>query len=99
MQSSDQALVGASGMKSAVDLYTDDLNRISGQDLYEAIRTFTRISEPLSARPREGYALDFKEEWSDRALHTVVWIRSYLWRFVDSGCFRERCTATRACRG
>lgn len=56
----------------APDLYTDDFSRLNDADTLKAIETFTRISEPIEATPREGFALDFKEEWGDRALRTVA---------------------------
>lgn len=55
----------------AVDLYKDDFSRLADADVFNAIEAFTRISEPLAVRPRESFVLDFKEDWSDGALHTV----------------------------
>lgn len=55
----------------AVDLYKDDFSRVPDADVFNAIEAFTRISEPLAVRPRESFVLDFKEDWSDGALHTV----------------------------
>ena len=56
----------------AVDLYKDDFSRIADADVFRAIEAFTRISEPMDVRPRESFVLDFKEDWSERALHTVA---------------------------
>lgn len=55
----------------AVDLYKDEFSRLADADVFTAIQAFTRISEPLAVRPRESFVLDFKEDWSDGALHTV----------------------------
>lgn len=54
------------------DLYKADLHHISQQDLYESLVAFTRIDQPTSSRPREGYLLDFKEDESVRTLHNVA---------------------------
>lgn len=54
-----------------MDLYKDDFSRLADEDVFKAIEAFTRISEPLAVRPRESFVLDFKEDWSDGALHTV----------------------------
>jgi Schlafen, AlbA_2 len=57
----------------ADDLYKIDLQRTSGAELYSAVETFTGVNAlPLDQRPREGYLLDFKQEWSERALQTVA---------------------------
>jgi hypothetical protein len=56
----------------ATDLYSADLGAISGSELYRAILEFIRLELPLDGRPREGYLLDFKEDLSDRFLHTVA---------------------------
>jgi hypothetical protein len=56
----------------ANDLYSADLKSIAGNDLYQAISEFTRIDKPVADRPREGYLLDFKEDLSDRFLHSVA---------------------------
>src|SRR5215469_5517417 len=56
----------------AVDLYTDDLSGLSNQQVYDAIEAFTRLADPVDARPREGFVLDFKQDWSDSALSTVA---------------------------
>ncbi|PYV29359.1 MAG: hypothetical protein DMG22_23210 [Acidobacteria bacterium] len=55
-----------------IDLYKADLARISSAELYEAVKSFTRVDEDLDQRPREGYVLDFKQEWGDKALQTVA---------------------------
>ena len=56
----------------ATDLYSADLRTISGNDVYKAITEFLRLDLPKENRPREGYLLDFKEELSDRFLHSVA---------------------------
>jgi len=57
----------------ADDLYKIDLQRTSGAELYSAVVTFTGVNAlPLDQRPREGYLLDFKQEWSERALQSVA---------------------------
>jgi hypothetical protein len=56
----------------ATDLYSADLRAIPGSELYRAVLEFVRLELPLDDRPREGYLLDFKEEVSDRFLHTVA---------------------------
>ncbi len=55
-----------------IDLFKDDLSHVSGSVLYESIDAFTRTFDPEANRPREGYTLDFKESWSDKALQTVA---------------------------
>jgi schlafen family protein len=54
------------------DLYKADLSRISQQDLYESVAAFTRVDQPLSSRPHEGYLLDFKEDSGVRTLRNVA---------------------------
>jgi hypothetical protein len=54
------------------DLYSADLGRISGGELYDAISEFTQINSPCEDRPREGYLLDFKQDLSSRFLHSVA---------------------------
>lgn len=56
----------------STDLYSADLGRISGSELYEAISDFTQISSPSEDRPREGYLLDFKQDLSPRFLRSVA---------------------------
>lgn len=56
----------------AIDLYSADLKTISGSTLYQAICDFTRLDLLRDDRPREGYLLDFKEDLSDRFLHSVA---------------------------
>jgi len=60
------------GMNMAVDLYKDDFSRLTDVEVFQGIEAFTRITEPIALRPREGFVLDFKGEWGDRALHTVA---------------------------
>lgn len=55
----------------AVDLYKDDFSRLTDVEVFQGIETFTRITEPIAVRPRESFVLDFKEDWSEGALHTV----------------------------
>jgi len=55
-----------------LDLYRDDLNRPSGTELYSAIESFCRMSEPIDNRPQESYLLDFKQEWGEKSLRTVA---------------------------
>lgn len=56
----------------ASDLYKIDLQRTSSADLYASVKAFTATNLPLDERPREGYLLDFKQEWGDKALQTVA---------------------------
>ena len=56
----------------SIDLYRDDLNRASRNELYDAIAAFIRLDEPPDQRPREGYLLDFKQEWGEKGLRTVA---------------------------
>jgi hypothetical protein len=60
------------GRFMANDLYSADLRTISGSELYRAISEFIRLDQPIEDRPREGYLLDFKEDLSDRFLHSVA---------------------------
>jgi hypothetical protein len=53
-------------------LYRFDLQRSSAAELYAAVDEFTATKQPVEQRPREGYLLDFKQQWSDTALHTVA---------------------------
>jgi hypothetical protein len=55
-----------------VDLYRDDLERLSAEEFYSAVREFTGIDGPLEDRIAEGYLLDFKSEWNEGALKTVA---------------------------
>lgn len=55
-----------------MDLYSADLQSVSASELYRGIAEFTRIDKPPADRPREGYLLDFKEDLSDRFLHSVA---------------------------
>jgi len=55
-----------------LDLYRDDLDRPSAPELYSAIESFCRISEPTDSRPQESYLLDFKQEWGEKSLRTVA---------------------------
>ncbi len=55
-----------------LDLYRDDLNRASGAELYSAIESFCRVSEPIDNRPQESYLLDFKQDWGEKSLRTVA---------------------------
>ncbi|MGH9326718.1 MAG: AlbA family DNA-binding domain-containing protein [Terriglobia bacterium] len=56
----------------AEDLYRLDLQRVSSTELYDAVESFTSVKLPPDQRPQEGYLLDFKEDWSGRALQTVA---------------------------
>jgi hypothetical protein len=56
----------------AEDLYRLDLQRTPAAQLFAAVEGFTSIKSPPDQRPREGYLLDFKQDWSDSALHTVA---------------------------
>jgi hypothetical protein len=49
-------------------LHQLNLQAVSSSDLYSAIESFTRVSEPIDHRPREGYVLDFKQNWDDSTL-------------------------------
>jgi hypothetical protein len=54
------------------DLYTADLNSLKGQDLFAAVESLLRMSEPIADRLPEGWTLDFKEQWADEMLRHVV---------------------------
>jgi Schlafen, AlbA_2 len=54
------------------DLYKIDLQRTPGAELYAAVNAFTATNLPLEQRPREGYLLDFKQDWSDGTLRTIA---------------------------
>ena len=56
----------------AVDLFSADLFRVTETELYAAVIEFTRCNHPANDRTREGYTIDFKEKWSDRALRVVA---------------------------
>jgi hypothetical protein len=56
----------------AADLFKDDFSRLSSSEVFQAIETFTRMSEPIQNRPRESFVLDFKAQWVDSALCTVA---------------------------
>jgi predicted HTH transcriptional regulator len=56
----------------ADDLYRIDLQRTPAAQLFAAVEEFTCIKSPPDQRPREGYLLDFKQDWSDSALHTMA---------------------------
>jgi hypothetical protein len=55
-----------------IDFYKDDLTAPQDEDLYAAIETFTRIALPQTERMQEGYLLDFKGIWNDKALRAVA---------------------------
>jgi hypothetical protein len=59
-------------MSAEIDLYKDDLAAFSDQELYVAVEAFTGVARPAADRTQEGYLLDFKEAWSERALRTVA---------------------------
>ncbi len=54
------------------DLFSGDLPSVIPSTLYEAIVDFLRTDGPRENRPREGYRLDYKSEWGDKALKTVA---------------------------
>lgn len=58
--------------RMAVDLFSADLFRVTETELYAAVIEFTRCNHPANDRTREGYTIDFKEKWSDRALRVVA---------------------------
>ncbi len=55
-----------------VDLYKDDLSEISSRDLFDAIENFTGVTCSLEDRASEGFLLDFKQEWNEKAVKTVA---------------------------
>jgi hypothetical protein len=56
----------------SVDLFTADFPSIKGADLYNAIVDFTRANLPPDDRTSEGYAIGFKEKWSEKGLRVVA---------------------------
>jgi len=55
-----------------IDLFNDNLDKIQSSDLYRALVDFMRLNDPVSDRPAESWRLDFKRQWSDRALQAVA---------------------------
>src|SRR5260370_22555359 len=55
-----------------IDLYRDDLNAVSGTDLFSAVTAFCRISEAVQDRPQEDYRLDFKQKWKEEAIRVIA---------------------------
>src|SRR6266699_91047 len=56
----------------ADDLYRVNLQSVPGSSLYRLIHEFASMDRPIGDRPREGYLLDYKEDLSDRFLHSVA---------------------------
>src|SRR6267143_3868618 len=56
----------------AATIHHLNLQTVSSSDLHAAIEAFTRVSESIDNRPREGYVLDFKQDWNDSGLKTVA---------------------------
>jgi hypothetical protein len=54
------------------DLLGADLNALSSADIAKAADAFLNLSRPEAERPREGYLLDYKQEWNDKALRVVA---------------------------
>lgn len=54
------------------DLYRVDLQSVPGSSLYRLIHEFTSMDRSIGDRPREGYLLDYKEDFSDRFLRSVA---------------------------
>jgi hypothetical protein len=63
---------GGGELPMANDLYRIDLQRTSAAQLYAAVEDFTAVKLPFNQRPPEGFLLDFKQDWSESALHTVA---------------------------
>ena len=55
-----------------MDLFSADFSRVTDTQLYAAIVEFTRYNLPPNDRTREGYTVDFKEKWGDKALRVVA---------------------------
>jgi predicted HTH transcriptional regulator len=61
-----------------VNLFTDDLNSLSGSEIYAAIEELLCLSDPESERLCEGWTLDFKEQWSDDMLkHAAAFANTF----------------------
>jgi hypothetical protein len=58
--------------KTGVDFYKDDLGTVPAADLFAAIEEFTGVALAPENRTPEGYLLDFKQEWSEKAVKTVA---------------------------
>jgi hypothetical protein len=56
----------------SIDLFSADFSRLGDADLFEVISDFTRQSLPQQDRTQEGYTIDFKEKWTDKALREVA---------------------------
>jgi hypothetical protein len=50
----------------SVDLFTDDLEALQNDELYDAIEEFA------AAQPVEGWRLDYTQQWDDSSLKTVA---------------------------
>jgi hypothetical protein len=57
---------------TGVDFYKDDLGTVEAADLFAAIEEFTGVALAPEDRTPEGYLLDFKQEWSEKAVKTVA---------------------------
>ena len=63
---------GARLWRMTVDLFSADYSRLADSDIYTAIAEFTRQNLLPNDRAQEGYTVDFKEKWSERALRVVA---------------------------
>lgn len=54
-----------------VDLYQDDLSRLTGAELFTAVGAFALLNDVPANRPKEAFVLDLKETWNDKAVQTV----------------------------
>jgi hypothetical protein len=62
----------------SINLYTADLSSVGGTELYEAVETLLRLSDPPAERLSEGWTLDFKEQWSDEMLkHATAFANTF----------------------
>ncbi|HXM59829.1 MAG TPA: ATP-binding protein [Terriglobales bacterium] len=62
----------------SINLYAADLNSLGGTELYAAIETLLRLSDPPSDRLSEGWTLDYKEQWSDEMLkHAAAFANTF----------------------
>jgi Putative DNA-binding domain len=73
-----------------IDLYNADFSTISGTDLLNAIRAFTRIDLPPDDRAPEGYIVDFKEKWTNRALHVIAGFANTFGGIIIIGVSEEK---------
>jgi Putative DNA-binding domain len=77
-------------LSNPVDLFQTNPQSLTDTELYEAVRTLTRIEKPLEERPQESTRLEFKQEWNDNALQSVAAFANTFGGLIILGISNER---------